>query len=104
MRHDRCEKDINRFSGAIRLCRVPEVEVALLQLKLLLVQLPVLVDGDGLSSVDEGFYVRNEWLSTRSNISPDVFTTVCCVVLILILVSSKRVNRSHTLTMISIHS
>lgn len=63
MRHGRHQDNIDLLTGSWRLDVVPLVEIRLLKRYLALVQLPVLVDGNGLAFVDQCFYVRYEGLS-----------------------------------------
>jgi hypothetical protein len=49
----------------------------------LLVELPILIDRDGFALIDESFDVWYEGFTSGFDVSADVFTTVCSVVLVL---------------------
>lgn len=64
-------------------CLIPVIKVHLLQTYLLTVQLPVLVDGYGLSSVDKCLHLRYEWLVANSNVTANILASIGCIVFIL---------------------
>ena len=73
------EEDINPSAGG-GTSGIPFLEGFLLQRDLLLVELPVLVDGDGFAAVEKRLDVRYARLSGDADIAADVFTSVDCVV------------------------
>jgi len=87
VRHDGCEEDVDLLACFCRLCGLPQIEVAFLGCYFLLVELPVLVDRDGLAFVDEGFDVRYVGFAAGLDVSANVFASICGVVLVLFDVS-----------------
>jgi hypothetical protein len=49
----------------------------------LLVELPILVNGDRRTTVDEGLYMRYERFASFCYGNPDIFTSVCTVICVL---------------------
>lgn len=81
MWHHGSEEDVDGL--AVRLGGFPKLEEAFLQRDFLLVELPVVVDGDGLAFVDEGFYVRDIRFAGCGHVALDVLAAIGRVELIL---------------------
>lgn len=83
MRHGWHQEDIRSPARRWRLDRGPLLEILLLEVPFASVQLPVVVDGDGLAAVDKILDVRDEGFTTSGNVLPDILAPVDGVKLVL---------------------
>jgi len=83
VRHNGGQKNIHLATGYRAFCLVPFIEVHFLKSHLLTVELPIFIDGDRLSSLDQGFHGGYIWFVAHCDVAGNILATVSRIVLIL---------------------